>query len=61
MHVVDTDSVIMIGDRYHDVEGAQANNLKSAGVLWGYGSEEELRKAGADVIFAKPEELLSLV
>ena len=61
MHVADTDSVIMIGDRYHDVEGAKANNLKSAGVLWGYGSEEELREAGASVVFAKPEDLLSLV
>ena len=40
----------MIGDRYHDIEGAKANGLDSAGVLWGYGSQEELENAGADYI-----------
>ena len=60
MNVSDTNSVLMIGDRYHDIEGAKANNLKSCGVLWGYGSEAELRDAGADYIIGKPDELLAL-
>ena len=42
---------IMIGDRLHDIEGAKKNKLKSIGILWGYGSREELTKAGADHIF----------
>ncbi len=38
----------MIGDRAQDIAGAKANGLHSAGVLWGYGSKEELSQAGAD-------------
>ena len=33
---------LMIGDRKHDLIAANENNLKGAGVLWGYGSHEEL-------------------
>jgi phosphoglycolate phosphatase len=40
----------MIGDRAHDVRGGRANGTHTAGVLWGYGSEQELAEAGADVI-----------
>lgn len=39
---------IMIGDRQHDVIGAKANRLYSLGVLYGYGTREELLAAGAD-------------
>lgn len=56
----DKASVLMVGDRYHDIEGAKANGLHSAGVLWGYGTEEELQKAGAQYLFAKPEDILRL-
>ncbi len=38
----------MIGDRLHDILGAKRNGLRSTGVLWGYGSREELSEAGAD-------------
>ena len=44
------DSAVMIGDREHDVFGAKENKLDSIGVLYGYGSEAELKKAGADYI-----------
>lgn len=43
-------SVLMVGDREHDILGAKENGLDSMGVLYGYGSEEELCKAGADYI-----------
>ena len=56
----DKASVLMVGDRYHDIEGAKANGLHSAGVLWGYGTEEELQKAGAEYLFAKPDDILRL-
>ena len=36
---------IMVGDRSDDIEGAKHNNITSVGVLWGYGSEEELKDA----------------
>jgi phosphoglycolate phosphatase len=46
---------IMIGDRAHDIRAARMNGTRSAGVLWGYGSREEL--AGADAIVTTPAEL----
>ncbi len=60
MGAPDKDEILMVGDRYHDIEGAKANDLKSAGVLWGYGSAEELEQAGADYVLASSSELLSL-
>ena len=46
---------IMIGDREHDVRAAQANALLSIGVLWGYGTREEL--AAADALVSAPSQL----
>ncbi len=48
----------MIGDRLHDIRGAKQNGLRSAGVLWGYGSREELSDAGADTLFETMPELV---
>ena len=44
------DRVLMIGDRENDVEGAAANGIPCLGVLYGYGSAEELENAGADAL-----------
>ena len=33
---------VMVGDRKHDLVGANANEVAGIGVLWGYGSREEL-------------------
>ena len=60
MGTEDKTKLLMIGDRYHDIEGARANGLDSAGVLWGYGSKEELENAGAKYILNGPEEILDL-
>jgi len=57
-NVQDKASVLMVGDREHDIFGAKANGLASLGVLFGYGSLEELRAAGADYIAEKPEDIL---
>ena len=59
--VADRGRAIMIGDRKHDILGARAVGLKSVGVLYGYGSEEELKGAGADYIISVPTELVSLI
>ena len=37
---------LMIGDREHDAIGARNNHVTSIGVLWGFGSLEELQAAG---------------
>lgn len=55
---VDAGSAIMIGDRSHDVVGARTNGMTAIGVLYGYGSEAELRDAGAHHICAAHPELL---
>lgn len=51
-------SVIMIGDRHHDIEGARENGIASMGVLWGFGDEAELIAAGADYIAAAPSDCI---
>jgi phosphoglycolate phosphatase len=45
---------LMIGDRRHDMRAAQRNGARTMGVLWGYGSREELTEAGAEVLLAAP-------
>jgi phosphoglycolate phosphatase len=44
---IDLSSAIMVGDRKFDVIGARAFNIETVGVLWGYGTKEELSEAGA--------------
>ncbi len=48
---------LMVGDRRHDVHGAHANALRCLGVLWGYGSRDELETAGADRLAVSPGDL----
>lgn len=50
-------AAVMIGDRKHDAEGAALCGIPALGVLWGYGSGEELRGAGCGEVFAEPEDL----
>ncbi len=54
-------STVMVGDRAHDVRGAVANGVLPIGVLWGYGSREELTAAGATVLCAQPAMLAALL
>ena len=55
--ITDRSSVLMIGDREHDVLGAKKAGVDSLGVLFGYGSREELEGAGATYIAESVEEL----
>ena len=50
-------STVMVGDRAHDILGAKAHAVFPIGVLWGYGSSDELIAAGATTLCAKPETL----
>ena len=47
----------MIGDRKHDILGAKEVGMDSIGVLYGYGSREELTEAGAGYIAETVEAL----
>ena len=53
---LDATRAVMVGDRHHDVRAARLNGARAVGVLWGYGSEEEL--AGADARVREPAELV---
>lgn len=57
----DPKQVLMIGDRFYDIEGAKAVGTYSAGVLYGGGSREELEKAGADYLVSEPSEIVNIV
>lgn len=59
LRIAPSPSVVMIGDRKYDVEGAKAVGITPVGVAWGYGSREELLRAGAETLVESPEELLS--
>jgi phosphoglycolate phosphatase len=54
-------STCMVGDRLHDMVGAKTNGVFPIGVLWGYGSREELVSAGAAVLCASPAALCPLL
>lgn len=49
---------LMIGDRSHDIIGAKNNGMAAIGVLYGYGSREELIDAGASHVCATPRAVL---
>jgi phosphoglycolate phosphatase len=49
----------MIGDRHHDIDAGVAMGTKSMGVMWGFGTHEELTHAGAHVIAESPAHLVS--
>lgn len=56
LNITDKSAAIMIGDRFHDIEGARANGIKSLAVLCGYGSLEEFKEHRADFIAESMEE-----
>ena len=55
------EKILMVGDRSHDIIGAKKNGIDSAGVLFGYGSREELEEAGADFIADSVEAVKNIV
>lgn len=57
----DPATTVMVGDREHDVLGAQELGLPCVGVLYGYGDRPELEAAGAAALAADPVELLALL
>ncbi len=52
---------LMVGDRRHDIAGAHAVKMRGVGVLWGYGSRDELEAAGADRLVERTADLARIV
>ena len=55
------DSSLMIGDRYIDLTSAHSVGLRCAGVLWGYGSLEELTAEEPTFIAESPTQLSATI
>jgi phosphoglycolate phosphatase len=60
-NIKDVSEALMIGDRDQDMIGAALNSLDSLGVLYGYGSKEELESAGATFVAESVEDILQYV
>jgi phosphoglycolate phosphatase len=52
---------LMVGDRRYDISGAHAVGMRGLGVLWGYGTRDELETAGADRLVEAPADLARTV
>lgn len=57
----DFSTVVMVGDRKHDVRAAIDLGVRPIGVTWGYGATTELLQAGADALVDSPPELTKLL
>lgn len=54
------EATIMIGDRAVDITAAHNNGLRAAGVLWGYGSRQELESVAPEFLLHEPGEWTTL-
>jgi len=65
-HIIESEDLlpkntVMIGDRSFDIIGAKNHDIRAIGVLWGYGTEDELSNAGADGLCNHPNEIYDKV
>ena len=60
-HSISTAHSLMVGDRRHDISGAHAVGMRGLGVLWGYGTRNELENAGADQLVESTTDLARTV
>lgn len=59
-NITDVSSCVLVGDRKFDAEGAARLNMDCIGVLWGFGSKDELIKSGCKSVCSSVEELTRL-
>lgn len=60
-NIQDLSTVLMVGDREQDINGAKQNGIDSLGVLFGYGNLEELQTAGATYIAETVNDILKFI
>jgi phosphoglycolate phosphatase len=60
-HAISPARSLMVGDRRYDISGAHAVGMRGLGVLWGYGSRDELEGAGADQVVESTADLARTV
>jgi predicted PurR-regulated permease PerM/phosphoglycolate phosphatase-like HAD superfamily hydrolase len=55
---VTVERCLLVGDSTVDIEAARAAGARSVGVLCGFGSKDELERAGADLILERTSDLM---
>jgi phosphoglycolate phosphatase len=55
------ETVVMVGDRMFDIDGARANGIDSIGVTYGFGTGEELAAARPDYLASSVAQLKMLL
>ena len=55
--LIDMSELVMVGDRKYDIEAAKEFGIYTIGVLYGYGSKAEMKKAGADCLVKTVDDL----
>lgn len=58
---IEKNRVVMIGDRYFDIDGARGAGIDSIGVTFGFGSKDELQNAGATYIADCTEDIRKII
>lgn len=61
LKITDRTKVLMVGDRFYDVNGATKCGMDCMGVSYGYGGEKELLNAGAKYIAHSPQDVASQI
>lgn len=61
MGVTNKEEAIMIGDKSPDIHGGKENGLDTIGVLYGYGSEEEINESNPSYIASSPKDLIDII
>lgn len=61
MYDAKPEDTYMIGDMKADIDTANNAGMKFIGVLWGYGKEEDMKSAGAEIFAKKPSDILELI
>lgn len=61
LNLSDPSAILMVGDRAHDVIGSARFGIDCMGVLYGYGSREELEDAGAKYFAATVEDISEMI
>lgn len=59
--ITDRSSVLMLGDRLNDINGAHKAGIDCLGALWGYGSLEELENGGAELTAQTPQQAADII
>lgn len=58
---VEPENCLMVGDTTVDIRAGKAAGAQTVGVLCGFGTEKELRRAGADLILNQTYELMTVL